>query len=200
MRSGSKIIAIVLCWSTIVLAQPVVKNPSFEVDRFAKYPGLARGNGGKITGWAFKGNVGVNPWWDDAANRKGANQTYSDNGRFAHGRQVALMQNQCTLSQKVIGFQAGKRYIVTYSENARWGNWTAEGPPRIVVTLGGETIVSEHPVGPVDGRDQRTLPFDFVESAVFTAPRDGAFDLVFTTTVNNRVTILIDNVRIKEVK
>jgi len=188
------------CWSLVAMAQPAVKNPSFEIDRFGRFPGSAKANGGTITGWTFTGNVGVNPWWDDAARQKGANHTFSDNGRLPHGRQVALMQNQCTLSQKVAGFKAGKKYVVTYSENARYGNWTAESPPRIVVTLGGETIVSEHPVAPVDKRDQRTLPFDFVESAVFTAPRDGAFDLVFTTTITHRVTILIDNVRIKEVK
>ncbi|NOZ22833.1 MAG: hypothetical protein GXP25_17280 [Planctomycetes bacterium] len=52
----------------------------------------------------------------------------------------------------------------------------------------------------MDKRDQRTLPFDFAESAIFTAPRDGAYELTFTTTLTNRVTILIDNVRIKEIK
>ncbi|MEW6360420.1 MAG: hypothetical protein AB1696_29085 [Planctomycetota bacterium] len=200
MQNRGKVIAFVLCWATMALAQPVVKNPSFEADKFGKSPGTAKANGGAITGWTFKGNVGVNPWWDDAANQKGPNQTFSDNGRFPHGRQTALMQNQCTLSQKLEGFKGGKKYIVTYHENARCANWTAEGPPKIVVTLGGETIVSEHPVAPVDKRDERTLPFDFVESAVFTAPRDGAYDLVFTTTVNNRVTILIDDVRIMEAR
>jgi len=181
-------------------AAPVVRNGSFEADGFGKYPGLARVNGGKITGWRFKGNVGVNPWWQNPAQQKGPVHSYSDNGRFPQGKQVALIQNVGELAQTIDGFEAGKRYVVTYFENARKLNYNPDAPPRLQVSLGGDVIVSLHPVAPVNDKGERTLPFDFVQSAVFTAPKSGAFDLVFKTTVGTRVTIFVDRVEIKEVK
>ena len=181
------------------MAEPKIINGSFEVDRYSKYPGLAKQHGG-ITGWQCQGNVGVNPWWRDAVKLNGPVHSFTDNGHVSHGRQMALMQNECKLWQTVQGFENGKRYVVTYHENARYLNWSADGPPRIKVTLGGELVVSEHAVKPVNARDQRTLPFAVVQSAVFTAPRDGAFDLVFTTTVSNRVTVLLDKVEIREAR
>ena len=72
--------------------------------------------------------------------------------------------------------------------------------PRLKVTLGGETIVSEHRIEPVEAIGHRTLPYHYVESAVFTAPRDGVFTLVFHTTFGDRVAVLLDHVRIVEVK
>ena len=56
--------------------------------------------------------------------------------------------------------------------------------------------MSLHPVGPVEGKDSRSLPYDFVQSAPFTAPKSGSFDLVFTTTVGTRVTVLLDHVQV----
>ncbi len=181
-------------------AAPVVNNGSFEADRFGRAPGLAGVNGGKITGWRFKGHVGVNPWWQDPARQQGPVHSFSDNGRFPHGKQVALIQNVGELAQTIDGFEAGKRYVVTYFENARKLNYDPDAPPRIQVSLGGEVIVSLHPVAPVNDKNERTLPFDFVQSAAFTAPKSGAFDLVFKTTVGTRVTIFVDQVEIREVK
>jgi hypothetical protein len=178
--------------------EPRVENPSFEVDVFKTYPGLARVNGGKITGWQFSGSVGLNPFWLDAPKRTRPQRPFVDNGITPHGRQVALMQNLCTLSQKIAGFEAGKRYVVRYRENARQTRRT-EKPPRLIVTLGGETIVSEHDVRSVDDPERFTLPYDLVESAPFTAPEDGSFDLVFKTTVDGGVTVLVDKVEIKQV-
>ena len=185
--------------ATTAMAEPKIINGSFEADRYSKYPGLAKQHGG-ITGWQCQGNVGVNPWWRDAAKRTGPVHSFTDNGRVPHGRQMALMQNECKLWQTVQGFEKGKRYVVTYHENARHLNWSADGPPRIKVTVGRELVVSEHAVKPGGARDHRTLPFAVVESAVFTAPRSGALDLVFTTTVSNRVTVLLDRVEIREAK
>lgn len=172
-----------------------IENPSFEADVFKNYAGVARANGGKISGWQFTGNVGINPFWTGAPQRTGPQRPFVDNGATPHGRQVALMQNVCTLSQKVTGLQAGRQYVVTYFENARHYRRSNE-PPRLVVTLGGETIVSEHEVRCVDEPNQFTLPYDFVESVPFTAPSDGSFELVFRTTVDDGVTVLIDQVSI----
>jgi hypothetical protein len=178
-------------------AKPVVHNGGFEADVYAKHPGYASANGG-ITAWRFTGNAGVNPWWRDPELVERPVHSFDDNGRTPQGRRVALMQNKCTLSQRVRGFKAGKRYRVTYYENARH-NRQPEKNPRIKVVLGGEIVVSEHAIKPVDQYGRRELPYDFVESAVFTPPADGAYDLVFTTTADGGVTALLDRVQIVEV-
>ena len=188
-----------LLLATAAAAEPNVANPSFEADRFATWPGCARHNGGKITGWTFRGSVGINPTQPDPAKPKAPRHAFTDNGLIPHGRQVAFLQNACTLSQAIGGFEKGKRYRVTYRENARHNN-APKRNPRLKATLGGETIVSEHAVEPVEPVNSRTLPYHLVESAVFTAPRTGAFTLVFTTTFADRVAALIDHVRIVELK
>jgi len=182
----------------MALAAPVIENPSFEADRYGEYPGYASGNGGRIAGWQFTGNVGLNPCWADPETPAGPRHAFSDNGVIPHRRQVALMQNQCALSQEVAGFESGKKYRVTYHENARHYR-RGKDLPRIAVLLGGETVVSEHAVAAKEPMGRHTLPYDVVESAVFTAPSSGAFDLIFKTTVGNGVTMLIDNVAIVEV-
>lgn len=189
----------VVCLSGVCSAaeEPRIENPSFEADVFGNSPGVARLNGGKISGWQFRGNVGINPFWTGAPQRTGPQRPFVDNGVTPHGRQVALMQNHCTLSQQVPGLQAGRQYVVTYYENARHMRRIKE-PPRLVVILGGETIVSEHEVRSVDDPDQFTLPYDFVESAPFTAPTDGSFELALRTTVDGGVTVLVDQVTISE--
>lgn len=176
-----------------------VANPSFEADRFANVPGQAATNDGVITGWTFKGNVGLNPWWVNPGKPAGPQHSFSDNGVIPHGRQVALMQNLCTLAQQVPGFEAGKRYRVTYWENGRAYNRSGT-LPRLTVTLGGETIVSPHAIQSVEPQDHHTLPYNFVESALFTAPSDGAYELVFRTLVDGGVTVLLDNVAIAPVE
>jgi len=195
----ARLVLFALFAATAALAEPKIINGSFEADRYSKYPGLAKQHSG-ITGWKCQGNVGVNPWWQDAAKRTGPVHSYTDNGRVPHGRQMALMQNKCKLWQTVQSFEKGRKYVVTYHENARYLNWSADGPPRIKVTLGGELIVSEHAVKPVGSKNERILPFAAVESAVFTAPRSGTFDLVFETTVSNRVTVLLDRVAVREAR
>lgn len=179
-------------------AEPQVVNPSFEEDKYDTYPGYAPRDGSGITGWEYEGNVGINPWWGNAKQRKQPNHPFSDNGRIPHGKQVALMQGACTLKQRVEGFKAGKKYRVIYRENARAYN-KSNVDTRVKVTLGGEIIVSAHALEPVDAEKQHRTPYDRVESAVFTAGADGAYDLVFTTMTSAGVTALIDEVRIVEV-
>jgi len=181
--------------ASMALAEPKVANPSFETDRFGKWPGYVGHNGHKITGWTFTGSVGINPVWNDTAKPAGPRHAFSDNARVPHGRQVAFIQNVGALKQSVAGFEKGKRYRVVYCENARHNN-AATRNPRLKVTLGGEVVVSEHRIEPVERIDRRTLPYNLVESAVFTAPRDGAFELVFATSFGDRVAVLIDHVRI----
>lgn len=190
--------ATVICLTVLPClgGEPVVQNPSFEADVYGTYPGVARVNGGKITGWVWTGSVGINPVWSGTLNRTGPQRPFVDNGATPDGRQVALLQNLCTLKQKVDGFKAGKRYVVTYYENARRMR-RVDGPPRLTVTLNGETIVSEHGVRCVDDPNQFRLPYDYVESAPFTAPSDGAFELVFKTTLDGGVAVLLDQVAVR---
>jgi hypothetical protein len=176
--------------------EPRIENGSFEADVFKTFPGVARVNGGKISGWQFTGNVGLNPCWAGAPQRTGPQRPFVDNGATPHGRQVALMQNLCTLSQTITGLEPGKRYVVTYHENARQMR-QIKGGPRLVVTVDGETVVSEHDVRCVDAPNRFTLPYDFVESASFVASDTGSVNLVFKTTVDGGVTVLIDQVTIQ---
>jgi hypothetical protein len=183
-----------------LLAAPVVKNPSFEAKSFDKWPGYARQHGGEIPGWQIEGSVGVNPVFDAKGGGKPKpRHAFSDNGRTPHGRQVVFMQNTAKLSQKVAGFEKGKTYRVLFFENGRH-NHAPHRNPKLKVTLGGEVVVSEHAVLPVTGFEARNMPYARVESAEFTAPADGAFELVFETTFGDRVAVLLDNVRIEEIK
>ncbi len=180
------------------LAAPVVENGSFEADRYTKWPGGARGNGGKITGWEYTGNAGVNPTWKNPQAQRGPDSAYHDNGKTPHGKQLALLQGPGKLSQKVAGFEKGRRYRVTYWENARLQRrgtlW-----PELRVTLGGQVIVSTHEVTPTGKRDDFSVPFYRVESGPFTAPDDGAYELLFETVQESATTtILLDDVRIIE--
>ncbi len=194
--------AVLLAFSTLLtttaLAAPLLQNGSFEADRYAKWPGTAGGNGGKITGWEYAGNAGVNPIWKDPQAQRGPDSAFHDNGKVPHGKQLALIQGPGKLTQKVAGFEKGRRYMVTYRENARIQRrgtlW-----PQLRVTLGGQVIVSAHEVTPVGKRDDFSIPFYRVESGPFAAPDDGAYELVFETVQESpTTTILLDDIRITE--
>ena len=190
---------IVAAMATSALAAPKVVNPSFEADRFGTFPGSAKLNGGKIQGWTFSGGVGLDPTWKDCVARSGPTHTFNDNGITPDGEQVAVLHGRATLSQRVDGFVAHKRYRVTFYENARRNSRSKE-PPLLEVTLGGATVVSTHRVTPVERADFHTLPYHFVESAVFEAPQSGAQELVFKASLNAGVAVLIDKVSIDEVQ
>ncbi|MFW6164073.1 MAG: hypothetical protein ACODAJ_15000, partial [Planctomycetota bacterium] len=159
--------------------------------------GYAHQHGKTISDWSVTGPAGINPVWEGRPPRP--RHAFSDNGRIPHGRQVAFIQNVGSLSQSVPGFEQGKRYRVLYWENARHNN-APDRNPRLKVTLGESVVVSEHAVRPAERIGRRTLPYAWVESAVFTAPRSGAFELVFETTCGDRVAVLLDRVRVVEVE
>ncbi|NCO39599.1 MAG: hypothetical protein COZ06_04990 [Armatimonadetes bacterium CG_4_10_14_3_um_filter_66_18] len=191
-------LALLLSLTPHTLAAPTVVNPSFEVDRYTVWPGAVGQNGGKLTGWKHTGTVGLNPVWEDPTKPAESRAPFADNGRPPHGRQVAFIHNIGALSQMIDGFEAGKKYRLTYFENARHNN-APDRNPKLRVTFGGEVLVSEHALKPVEAIDSHTLPFCFVESAVFTAPKAGAFELRFETTFGDRVAIVLDQVTIAEV-
>ena len=179
------------------VAAPRVQNPSFEIDRYTKWPGYRVQNGGVITGW--DGGRGVNPIWRNPKAQRGPDAPFLDNGAVPHGKQVAFIQGPGTLSQKIAGFEKGRRYRVLYRENARIQRPSLEAAwPLVRVTLGGKLIVSAHRVLPVGKKDDARAPFCRVESGVFEAPDTGVFVLAFQTTQQSSSTVLLDDVKIVE--
>ena len=88
---------------------------------------------------------------------------------------------------------------MTFRENGRIQRQGTQWP-RVQVALGGEVIVSAHDVAPIARKDAFDVPFYRVESAVFTAPNGGDFELVIETVQESRTTtILLDAVEIREV-
>ena len=186
-----------LAWGArTALGQPKVANGGFEADRYTKQPGYADQNGKTITGWTYRGHVGVNPV-HIGEDGKQVSSPFADNARIPQGRHVLFMQNRATVSQKVAGFRGGRRYRLEFRENARAYN-RSNTFPKLTVTLGGKTLVSPHLVEPICPADQRDLPYARVVSDVFVPPADGACKLVFQTLNTGGVSVLIDDVRIVE--
>lgn len=193
------LLGILLTTAPVARGEPVVQNASFEQDVFSVSPGYSRQNGGAIFGW--QGGSGVNPVWEDPQNRKGPQAPFWDNGKLPHGRQLAFIQGPGKLAQLVSGFEAGKRYRVTYRENARVHKPSVEAQwPVLEVRLGGEVVVSAHEVTPVTRPKDFTAPFVRVVSGEFCPPRDGPLALVFETTQKQGSTALLDDVRIEQVR
>jgi hypothetical protein len=179
-------------------AEPLVRNPGFEEDAYTVSPGYARQNGAAITGWTLSGGAGLNPVWRDTGRKAVLDAPFHDNGRVPEGRQIAFIQGPGTLRQTVTGFRLGRRYRVTYRENARVQRRGDEWPT-VQVLLGGLVVVSPHEVTPVAATDAVEVPFARVESAWFTPTVDGDLELVFETVQKALTTsILLDHVRIEE--
>ena len=185
-----------LLTAPLALSAPRVENPGFEADAFTHGVGLAAGNGG-ITGWFWVGNAGINPIYKNGETRTGPTAPFLDNGAIPEGSQTALLQNVSAIGQNVEGFEKGKTYVVTYRETARHYR-RYKGDPHLAVTLGNRIVVPEHDVLPVDAVDSFDVPYRTVVSLPFTAPESGACKLEFATTVGGGVTVMVDDVKIRE--
>ena len=177
---------------------PATENSSFEADRYAKWPGYSRQHDGAMTGWRATGGAGVNPIWKDPDNQRGPDSPFHDNGRVPDGKQLAFIQGPGTINQVIDGFERGRRYVVTYRENARVQR-QGTAWPRLRVALGGQVIVSPHEVVPVAKRNDFSVPFYRVESGAFAAPGDGRYELIFETIQDSpTTTVMIDDIRIRD--
>jgi hypothetical protein len=179
----------------LVVGLPMV-NSSFEADSFESWPGYSGDNPGSantppgpnvpITGWTQSSvaGSGINPIATGEA-------PFANNGRVPHGRQVAFIQADSTLSQTVSGFTVGSQYYLHYYENARSG-----GTPALAVTLGGNTLVPERTVPSAGGAN----PYRAVFSDVFTASAP-SLELTFikSNPLGGDTTVLIDNPAFVEV-
>ena len=172
---------LVLSCTITVLAEPVIVNPSFEVDAVPPFPGY-----GAITGWMPDAEIdtgyGINEF----------GMPFFGNGTVPDGTKVAFVQSNGTLSQDVSGFEPGAQYWLTYRENARQG--CCGGTGSLTVKIGDDTIVTPHSVTPVGGTNQ----FRAITSDVFTA-RTETLTLTFAKGGEGDVSALIDLVQITEI-
>ena len=153
-----------------VIASIVVKNNSFEVDSPTKWPYYCA-----ITDWTD--GSGVNT----------SSGPFADNGIIPDGQKVAFIQGIKSMSQSIDGFEAGKYYLLTYCENAR-----SNGVPVCNTTIGSQTIVASHSVVP-------TKSNYYTRNGIFIPAESGSYTLSFNQTGSGDVTVLIDNVQIKEI-
>jgi hypothetical protein len=178
--SGTRDVAIcALPVPPITPTQPVMINPSFEIDAVPLSPGY-----GSITGWTPGGGLidgyGINE----------ANGAFADNGSIPHGTKVAFIQDNGTLSQRVSGFIVGAPYWFAYRENAR-GLCCGERSATLSVVVGGTTVVADHVVA-IAGE---LNPYRLVTSENFTA-LETDMTISFVKGGTGDSTALIDDVRI----
>jgi hypothetical protein len=177
----SFVLSAVIAWAFVpgeLSAQPVIVNPSFEVDGTPAYPGYST-----ITGWTPGGTISTGYGINEGGG------PFADNGAVPHGTRVAFMQDNGTLSQTVSGFVVGEQYWLVYRENAR-GLCCGERVATLSATVGGTTVVSEHEVTIVGA----SAPYRFVTSAPFIAA-ETEMTLTFAKGGVGDSTALIDDVR-----
>jgi hypothetical protein len=186
----------------MAFSNPVVLNPSFELDPFTVLNGresIGGHNPGGITGWLHSNlTTGVsgdrpNPFV----------RVLADNGAIPDGQRVAFIQGNGSLSQLIAGLTPLATYQITYFENAnQYNTSTRQGDSIDAVSLGvkldGEIISEPHPVSPVGEKN----PYRKVTSKPFQVPEGRtAMKLTFDVTgsQNGKGAVLLDNVEIQPV-
>ena len=149
---------------TLTAQAQTLVNPSFEADTFTAYPGWQFLNG-PVTGWGGPDTFGLNP--------VDGLYPYADNGVIPDGLQVAFLEGNGSITQRVSGFVVGAEYVVTYWENARAGD-----APALRVSVGGpglrtQIITPVHLVNSGEYREVTSSPFIAVSPEMV---------LTFTTT------------------
>lgn len=171
-----------------VVDEPVVFNPSFELDPPAANPGYTT----NITGWTATGGaqVGINT----------QSQPFWDNGAAPDGTQVAFIQNAGkTLSTNVPGWVDGDVYRIELALNSRNFSNDADPPLEAIadVQLDGVTLVG-FPVTATfaEAAGSYTQPWGRY-SADVTISGDGTRVLSITNTQSaDDNSLLIDDIRI----
>ena len=186
----------------MAFSNPVVLNPSFELDPFAVLNGresIGGHNPGGITGWLHSNlTTGVS---GDAPSPYV--RVLADNGSIPDGEKVAFIQGNGSLSQLIAGLTPLATYQITYFENANQYNAaTRQGDSldsvSLTVKIDGEVISDPHVVNPVGDKN----PYRKMTSKTFTVPegRD-AMKLTFelSGSQNGKGAVLLDNVEIQPV-
>lgn len=185
-----------------VQAAAVITNSSFENDNDLSGYGYAN----SFTGWTAGGDdfSGIGKLAGVASSANTTQQEVASSGITPDGTHVAFMQVfqsifTTSLSTTVTGLTPGQQYQLTFYDNARHYDAVIDGS----VTIGGDTILSGHTVGPVEGNLSYTKPYNLVTSSVFTATAASEV-LTFinhkpTTDTVTDATWLIDKVQINAV-
>ncbi len=166
--------AATLCVDRVVTANvstQLVRNPSFELDAVPAGVGY-----GEITAW-----TGVP--LSTGLNRAG--MPFLDNGAVPDASQVALLQQNTSLSQQIAGLVPGAGYWLQCRYNARTG-----GSIQAAIRLGGVQIGAIPPVTPVGGGNA------FYSLSVPFTPAQSSGLLEFVTTSVGDATLLLDAVTI----
>ena len=186
----------------MAFSNPVVLNPSFELDPFAVLNGresIGGHNPGGITGWLHSNlTTGVS---GDAPSPYV--RVLADNGSIPDGEKVAFIQGNGSLSQLIAGLTPLATYQITYFENANQYNAaTRQGDSldsvSLTVKIDGEVISDTHIVKPVGEKN----PYHKVTSKTFQVPGGrNAMKLTFEVSgsQNGKGAVLLDNVEIQPV-
>ncbi|MHC1762789.1 MAG: hypothetical protein AB9869_00575 [Verrucomicrobiia bacterium] len=150
-----------------VCAANLVLNGNFEDGiQNPTWPHYGSSDEFPITAWNWAGGIGLNdetgPFWD------GAVKVEQMSGKY-----VAFKQGAGVFSQDIDGFVGGQVYTLRFLERRRNCCGTPLLPANLIVRVGGEEIVAEHPL-PVDQFTQVTQDF--------TANADGYLTLEFEMT------------------
>lgn len=186
----------------MAISNPVVINPSFELDPFTVLNGresIGGHNPGGITGWLHSNlTTGVS---GDAPNPYV--RVLADNGSIPDGQRVAFIQGNGSLSQLIAGLTPLATYQITYFENANQYNAaTRQGdsldPVSLTVKIDGKVISDTHIVKPVGKKN----PYRKVTSNTFQVP-DGRNAMKLTFEVSGsesgKGAVLLDQIEIQPV-
>jgi hypothetical protein len=171
--------ALLLLVAGPAIAQPVLTNPSFESGATPPAPGYS-----EIAGWTADESISTGY----GINQAGGD--FADNGAVPDGARVAFLQNNGSLSQRVSGFEVGRRYRIAYRENAR--RWCCgERVATLSVLVDGRPVIAPHVVKIVGDQNAYTL----VRSDWFTAPHQ-TVTITFVKGGRGDSAVLIDDVQL----
>lgn len=127
----------------LVVPPNIVSNGGFEANFHADFPGY-----GPVDGWIKEGggNSGIN----------GPDGPFHNNGAIPDRGQVALMQNSLTLSQTLLGLEAGQQYWLQFYYNIREGF----DLPDLTARIDGQDIVVMENIEAVGGAE----PYHFINA------------------------------------
>jgi len=154
-----------------VVGDPLVANGSFEADDVPAWPGYRA-----ITDWI--GGSGIND-----------GGPFGDNGTIPDGAKLGFIQGSKTLSQNLIGLEAGTEYVLSFYCNARI---CCGGTIGFTESVGGEELGSVSDVKPVGGDN----PYNSA-SYSFVAVGNEA-ELVFSAMAAGDATLLLDAVSVSK--
>ena len=146
--------SVMITINTPIIPNFIVTNGSFESNSLPDFPGY-----GPLDGWLKEGggNSGLNT----------AEGPFHNSGVIPDRGQVALTQNLLTLSQTLVGLEAGQQYWLQFYYNARAGEFAR---PTLTARVDGQDIIILDAIESVgDGEPYHFISAPFVASATTAA-------------------------------